>query len=301
MVEIDRRAVLRAGLVTGAGVLAGSVSARPAFGAPVLLRARPTVTHGVQAGDVTAESGVVWARADRPARMMVQVARGNSFQGSRVVRGPAVTAGSDFTGKVRVHGLPAGDDVPYRVFFADLDDETLTGEPVAGSFRTAPRDRGDIRFVWSGDIAGQGWGVNPDFGGFRAADAVRALRPDFFLCSGDTVYSDGPVSATVPLPDGSLWHNLVTPEKSKVAQTLDEFRGQFRYNLLADNWRALLGETAQLNQWDDHEVHNNWWPGQILEDARYTEKRVDVLAARAAQAFHEYVPIEPRLDRKSVV
>jgi hypothetical protein len=30
-------------------------------------------------------------------------------------------------------------------------------------------------------------------------------------CSGDTVYSDGPISATVPLPDGSLWRNLVTP------------------------------------------------------------------------------------------
>ena len=39
-------------------------------------------------------------------------------------------------------------------------------------------------------------------------------------------------------------------------------------------------------------MHNSWWPGQILEDARYTEKRVDVLAARAARAFHEYVPIE---------
>jgi alkaline phosphatase D len=47
-------------------------------------------------------------------------------------------------------------------------------------------------------------------------------------------------------------------------------------------------------QWDDHEVRNNWFPGQILDDVRYTEKNIDVLAARARQAAHEYTPIEPR-------
>jgi alkaline phosphatase D len=296
VVEIDRRSVLRAGLVVGAGALAESVLPGTAFGAPALLRARPAVTHGVQSGDVSATSGVVWARANRPARMLVEVADGDAFRRGRVVRGPVVTPESDFTGKVRVHGLPAGSDVGYRIRFADPDDETVTGGAVSGAFRTAPRRRGDVRFVWSGDIAGQGWGVNPDLGGFRAVDAVRAVRPDFFLCSGDTVYADGPISPTVPLPDGSLWRNLVTPEKSKVAETLDEFRGQYRYNLLADNWRALLGETAQINQWDDHEVRNNWFPGQLLDDPRYTERRVDVLAARAARAFHEYLPIEPRFD-----
>ena len=95
----------------------------------------------------------------------------------------------------------------------------------------------------------------------------------------------------MPLPDGSTWRNLTTPAKSKVAETLDEFRGQYQYNLMADNWRAFLAETAQVTQWDDHEVTNNWYPGEILDDARYAEKRVDVLAARARQAFHEYVPV----------
>ena len=42
-----------------------------------------------------------------------------------------------------------------------------------------------------------------------------------------------------------------------------------------------------IAQWDDHETHNNWYPGQILDDARYTERRVDVLAARARQAWQE--------------
>ena len=95
------------------------------------------------------------------------------------------------------------------------------------------------------------------------------------------------------LPDGRIWRNLVTEEKSKVAETLAEFRGNFRYNLLDDNLRRFNAQVPQIIQWDDHEVRNNWYPGEILadSDARYTEKSVDVLAARARRAFSEYFPI----------
>jgi alkaline phosphatase D len=36
----------------------------------------------------------------------------------------------------------------------------------------------------------------------------------------------------VKLDDGSLWRNVVTEAKSKVAQTLDDYRGNFAYNML---------------------------------------------------------------------
>ncbi len=133
--------------------------------------------------------------------------------------------------------------------------------------------------------------MNPEYGGFRIADAMAARDADFFLCSGDNVYADGPLEESVPLPDGRTWRNVVTPEKTKVAETLAEFRGQFRYNLEADNWRAFLARTPLVAQWDDHEVVNNWYPGEVLTDPRYTERRVDVLAARARRAFHEYLPV----------
>ena len=120
---------------------------------------------------------------------------------------------------------------------------------------------------------------------------MRERRPDFFLCSGDTVYADGPLTESVVLPDGRTWRNLVTPEKSKVAETLAEYRGQFAYNLLDEHLRAFAAQVPQINQWDDHEVVNNRYPGEILTDERYGEKRVDVLAARARQAFHEWLPV----------
>src|SRR5690606_39002599 len=93
------------------------------------------------------------------------------------------------------------------------------------------------------------------------------------------------------LPDGSTWRNLVTPAKAKVAETLDEFRGNYQYNLLDDHLRRFNAAVPMYAQWDDHEVVNNWYPGEILSDPRYTETNVDLLAARAEQAFVEYMPL----------
>jgi len=149
-----------------------------------------------------------------------------------------------------------------------------------------------VRFVWAGDVAGQGWGINPDIGGMPIFKAMADRRPDFFVHSGDSVYSDNPLKESVTLPDGRIWRNLVTPEKLKVAETLDEYRGQFAYNLLDDNLKRFAAEVPVFAQWDDHEVTNNWYPGEILDLPQYTEKRVDVLAQRAFQAFHEWMPID---------
>jgi alkaline phosphatase D len=306
MAAMDRRTFLRTGIVAGGGVVAlGGLApaARAAPAAPALVRSgRPVLTHGVQSGDVTARSAVVWARADRPARMLVDVSTRPDFARARTLRGPVLTPATDLTGKTLLRGLPAGESVHYRVRLADLDDASLLSAPVAGRFRTAPArhrdaragDVRDVRFVWSGDLAGQGWGINPDLGGYRIFTTMAALDPDFFLCSGDLVYSDGPLTETVALPGGRTWRNVVTPEKTKVAETLAEYRGQFRYNLLDDNLRAFNAAVPMVYQWDDHETRNNWFPGQVIDDARYTEKNIDVLAARARQAVHEYTPITPR-------
>ncbi|HEX2312356.1 MAG TPA: alkaline phosphatase D family protein, partial [Thermomonospora sp.] len=266
--------------------------------APALLRSgRARLTHGVQSGDVTAGRGVVWARADRPSRMLVEVSRRPDLRGSRLVRGPVLTPETDLTGKVFLRGLPDGERIHYRVRLADLDRHGVLSEPVDGSFVTPSHRRRDVSFVWSGDLAGQGWGINPELGGYRIFRAMAAVDPDFFLCSGDWVYADNPLAAAVALPDGRTWRNLLVPEKAKVAETLAEYRGQFRYNLEDANLRAFNARVPMIYQWDDHEVVNNWYPGEILEDARYTEKRVDVLTARARRALFEYTPIAAQATR----
>ncbi|MFD7701840.1 alkaline phosphatase D family protein [Streptomyces caelestis] len=285
-----RRAVLRGSLAASAALTLPTALAAPAFARS----GRPRAGWGVQTGDVTPDSGLVWVRSDRPARMIVETSATESFRRPRRWHGPLLGADTDFTGTTRLRGLPSGEQIHYRVLLADPDDPRRTGEPVIGTFRTvSARRRDGVRFLWSGDLAGQGWGINPDIGGYRIFDAMARLDPDFFLFSGDTVYADGPVSATAALPDGGVWRNVTTEEKAKVAETLAEFRGNFRYNLLDENLRRFNAQVPSVVQWDDHEVRNNWYPGQRIAetDARYTEKSVDVLAARARRAFGEYFPV----------
>ncbi|WP_409463519.1 alkaline phosphatase D family protein [Amycolatopsis sp. GA6-003] len=292
----SRRSVLKAGIAVPALAAAGGLLLPgAASAAPLIRRDRPVLAHGVASGDVTTGSGIVWSRADRPARLMVEVARDPSFRHARRVPGPFVTPATGGTGKVRVAGLAPGTEYHYRVTAVDLDGRGAS-EPVAGRFATAPAGRANTRILWSGDVVGQNCGINPALGGMTIFSAMADRRPDLFLHSGDTVYADGPLTETVTLPGGAgTWRNIVTPEKSKVAETLDEYRGQHAYNRLDANFRRFAAEVPAYVQWDDHEVVNNWYPGEILNDRpEYTEKRADVLARRAFQAFHEWHPIDRR-------
>jgi alkaline phosphatase D len=255
---------------------------------------RPQVAYGTMSGDVTGDSGIVWSRTDRPARLVVEYAGDESMRDARRVIGPAAMESNDFTARADLRGLVPGEMVHYRVRFQDLADTKIWSEPVAGRFRAAPSRRGTVRFAFSGDEAGQGWGINEAWGGFRTYEAMRRLKPDFFIHSGDQIYADGPIPSELKLEDGTTWRNVTTEAKSKVAETLDEFRGAFAYNLLDANKRRFAAEVPFLVQWDDHETRNNWYPEQILGDARYKVKSASLLSARARQAMFEYNPM--RID-----
>lgn len=238
---------------------------------------------------------MIWSRSSGPGRLIVTVPAGASGQ-TREVKGPWATPDTDFTAKVDLRGLQAGRDYEYVVEFEGADGKR--GERATGHFSTPSMKSEATSFVWTGDTAGQGWGINPDLGGMVAYRAMQATRPDFFIHSGDNVYADGPIAATVTEPDGQIWRNLVTDEVAKVAETLKEFRGRYRYNQLDENIKAMYAEVPVLAQWDDHEVTNNWYPGEILDDPRYTEKRLDVLSARGRQAFLENIPMtQPSIYR----
>jgi alkaline phosphatase D len=287
--------ICRRHLLCGAAASFGGVLGNVAM--PYLGRAadRPIITHGVQSGDVGTDGGVVWARADRPSQMLVEVATTASFADARKLPPVAALPESDFIAKMLLENLPAGQDIFYRVSFRDLSHPEISGEKVTGRFRTAPADRRDVSFVWGGDVAGQGWGINPEDGGMVTFATMRKHAPDFFLHSGDTIYADGIISSEVKLPGGKLWKNITIPEKAKVAETLEEFRAAHKYNFLDANLRAFNAEVPIFVQWDDHEVTNNWSPSKQLPDA-YKVRDINLLAARAARAFHEMYPM-----RESIV
>jgi alkaline phosphatase D len=255
--------------------------------------ARPVITHGLQSGDVDTNSGMIWARADRPSSMMVEVATTESFKNAAILPPLDALPDSDFAVKRLLEDLPSDQEIFYRVTFASLDDPTAVSEPLVGHFRTAPASRRNIRFTWSGDTAGQGWGIQEGGEGMKTYATMAHHNPDFFLHSGDTVYCDGPIKAEQALPGGAgVWKNMVAEGVGKVAETMDEFRGRWKYNLLDQHVRDLNMRVPTFFQWDDHEVVNNWSPSKDLTaDNRYTVKSVPLLTARAGRAFFEMTPI----------
>jgi alkaline phosphatase D len=268
--------------------------------------ARPGMPSGVSSGDVSDGRAIVWSRTDRPARMIVEYSTTPSFTDTRRVVGPAALEDTDFTARVDLTGLPPGQRVSYRVRFEDLSELGRFSVPVGGSFQTpgtassrsATRSQAadrDVTFAFSADSIGQGWGIDPARGGMRLYETMRRAQPDVFIHLGDTIYADQPVQAEVTLDDGSIWRNVVTEAKSRVAQELVDFRGNHQYNLQDEHMRRFNAEVSQIVLWDDHEVRDNWFPTQRLDrDERYRVKSVALLAARAKRAFFEYQPL--RID-----
>jgi alkaline phosphatase D len=266
--------------------------------APAIVKSgRPGTPFGVAAGDVGSGRVVIWSRTDRAARMFVEFSTTERFADPKRVRGPAALESSDFTSRTVLEGLPAGQRVFYRVLYQDLSDLRTWSEPAAGSFATPAAGGRDVTVAWSADTVGQGWGINPEWGGLKLYDTMRRAQPDVFINAGDTIYADQPLVAEVKLDDGSVWKNVVTPAKSKPAESVDDFRGCYQYNLGDEHMRRFNAEVPQVVMWDDHEVCDNWyWERRKDADARYTEKSVAVLAARARQAFFEYNPLPQIAD-----
>ncbi len=261
--------------------------------APAISRAatRPIFTHGVQSGDVDTTSGMIWTRTDRPARIEMEVSTTESFADARRLAAMDALPEGDLSIKRLVDGLPSDQDIFYRFTAVDLSDINARSEPLVGRFRTAPMSRRDVRFAWSGDTAGQGWGIDDE--GMATYATMARHTPDFFIHSGDTVYADGPMQDEVEKDGAVIWKNTTLIDaKRKVAETLQEFRDQWKYNMMDTHVQAMNAVVPTFMQWDDHEVTNNWSDSKdLMGDDRYTEKSVHLLQARATRAFHEMTPL----------
>jgi alkaline phosphatase D len=255
--------------------------------------------QGVAAGDVSSGRAVVWSRADRPARLVVEYSTSDTFASAARRVGPAALESSDYTARIVLTDLPPDQRIFYRVLFQDLSDLRTWSIPQVGSFRTpaAAGTSRDVTLAWSADTVGQGWGINKEWGGLRLYDTMRSAEPDVFIHCGDTIYADQPLPPEIKLDDGTMWRNVVTEAKSKAAETLSEFRGNYQYNLIDEHMRRFNAEVPQIVIWDDHEVRDNWYPTRNLDqDRRYQGKSMALIAARARQAFFEYNPVPMQVD-----
>jgi len=204
--------------------------------------AAPTVTHGVASGEVTATSANIWARMNHEGTLRVEYARTAKFQPVNGAREIAVSAEQDFTGVITLKGLHPATRYYYRV----RPRSAPPTKSVVGSFFTAPApdQPHDVTFLWGGDLGGQGFCRQPLYAIFHPMDALRA---DFFLFGGDTIYADSPC----PSPPNA-------PGSDFVALTQEQFWAKYRYQREDEALRTLLANTSVYAIWDDHEVKNDF-------------------------------------------
>lgn len=215
----------------------------------------------------------------------------------------SVTSATDYTLSVRVTGLTANTRYSYSVTCVG---STGTKTSRVASFKTAPPADAfaEVKFVWAADLAGQGWGRWPGLtvkdinnvdivGGYPIFQTMQSFNPDFALFQGDMIYADNACPEYVVTPDevgGKVWYN--NPSKPFVAITLDDFRFNWKYNHGDTKMQNFLAQTPIYVQWDDHEVTNNWWPGEILGPPSYPNgTSANALASASLQAFYEFNPL----------
>ncbi len=223
------------------------------------------VTHGVSAGDVQANSAVIWSRTNQAAFMHVSVSTKKKGHYYKYLRNKSavvkVTANNDFTGKVVIKGLKPETEYEYSVWFSNKKRTYAKPAKAAqGKFVTpaAFYKPAAVKFGWGGDVAGQN--VCRDANeGFPIFNAVNALSLDFFVGLGDMIYADNVCEAT------GRYGNEQVPGDFIQSATLEDFWAHWKYNREDDAYRYLLENTAYYSVWDDHEVVNDFGP---LADTR---------------------------------
>lgn len=221
-------------------------------------------TGGRTAGDVTAHSAIIWARATQEVKVRAQVATDSSFR-HKVAR-PELKAKrqNNRTVQTEVDGLKAGRTYWYR--FCVIGKGACSGK---AQFETAPgpSDSETIRFAYTGDesAVSEPGETRPFWGYFRAFKSITAENNDFNIDFGDTIYSD---------PEVPGWAD-------RTALTVPEKWAMYRTKLGMRNMRMVRAATGMYSHWDDHEFINDF---SIPEFGRE-------LYDRGVRAFRDYVPV----------
>ena len=281
--------------------ITGAILHSKTYAAPVQLPLTTTDVF-VQSGEVSTTSAILMARCNNAVNSAVTFTYNLASGGPTTSSSGSVTSATDFTLSVRVTGLTA--NTRYS-FTATCVGSTGTKTSRVASFKTAPAADvpAEVKFVWAADLAGQGWGRWPGLtvknidnvdivGGYPIFQTMQSLNPDFALFQGDMIYADNACPEYVVMPEevgGRVWYN--NPSKPFIAVTLDDFRFNWKYNHGDAKMQSFLAQTPIYVQWDDHEVTNNWWPGEILGSPYPNGTSANALASAALQAFYEFNPL----------
>jgi len=227
---------------------------------------------GVTAGEITPTSAIMWTRADRAGRVVLEVSPKRRFNSEGVkLYVLRARASSDRTVQRKVGRLKPGRRYFYRF-------SQGRGRVARGTFATAPKPGANatIEFAWTGDSdatpkRGQKKPFWNDFSIFRR---MQAERNDFNIHFGDTIYSDSEVPGRL--------RPIALSVKAKWAK--------YKVNLGQSELRNLRSSGGFYSHWDDHEFVNDFSP----KDNRFSNGvKINgrTLYKRGVKAFRDYAPV----------
>jgi alkaline phosphatase D len=201
-------------------------------------------------GDVTPDGAMVWLRAEPNSQVFLQYSKEPSLSDFSSI-GPFLVKGdADYTALIELEKLEPATTYYYRA--------ALTGKQAGhiARFVTAPKpdDAARVSFCFGAD-------TRESYKPFTVMNAVRAQRPDFFLHLGDTIYAD----------------------RGGTAHQLAEFWAKYRANRDDASTQLCFDEISTYVTWDDHEVADDYLPGNPL-------------APIGRKAFLDYWPIRRTLE-----
>ncbi len=246
-------------------VLVAALSVLSCAGEPL-----PPLTHamGEIAGEATTSSVVLQSRlttgshpyegwpfeADVPGAAGVarfEISTDPDFAGSSTTTWLEAVPERDFTVKTRVAGLEPGTRYYYRLEFGRSERATELGP--RRTFKTL--DGAEVAAAASFVVV-TGMNYAPFHVAYRGEDkqlgfpalvAIRQMRPDFFVATGDNVYYDIP----------SMGENIPPQFRRPAADTEPTMRKKWHEQLVQPRYVELFAEVPTYWEKDDHDYRYN--------------------------------------------
>lgn len=242
--------------------------------------------HGVASGDPLQTQVIIWTRvtpSDSSARLEVlwEVAKDADFKHITATGKVLTTAAQDFTVKVDVTGLAAGQVYFYR--FKSASKYSITGQT-----KTLATQVQSVQFAVCSCS-------NYPAGYFHVYKEMAKQDVDVVIHLGDYIYEYG-MGGYATEEAVAMGRALADDNNAEIIR-LDDYRKRYALYRLDADLQAAHQRHPFIVIWDDHELANDTWEKgaenhQSDTEGDFLERKLAALAA-----YFEWMPIRPIDDQ----
>ena len=242
--------------------------------------------HGVASGDPLQTQVIIWTRVtptDSSARLEVQweVAKDVDFKHITATGKVLTTAAQDFTVKVDVTGLAAGQVYFYR--FKSASKYSITGQT-----KTLATQVQSVQFAVCSCS-------NFPAGYFHVYKEMAKQDVDVVIHLGDYIYEYG--MGGYATEEAVVMGRTLADDNNAEIIRLDDYRKRYALYRLDQDLQAAHQRHPFIVIWDDHELANDTWEKgaenhQSDTEGDFLERKLAALAA-----YFEWMPIRPIDDQ----